>query len=218
MDYRIKVTATKDISLKEKWKAVFKSSSKRSVLISGLILLIGIAFILPVFFNKVQKVKGVVLHDRLLATIPSHNVSIAIFSIIWGMSFLAFYRAIYRPSVVLIFIWTLIFVCVARMISISLVPLDPPAGLIPLSDPVTGIFYGESNITKDLFFSGHTATVTLMFLCLQKKTDKIVAFTAIIVLAVLLLVQHVHYTIDILAAPLIVYSLFRLTRFLLRIS
>jgi len=99
-----------------------------------------------------------------------------------------------------------------------MVPLDPPVGLIPLSDPVTGIFYGESNITKDLFFSGHTATVTLMFLCLQKKNDKIVAFTAIIILAVLLLVQHVHYTIDILAAPLIVYSLFRLTRFLLRIS
>lgn len=101
------------------------------------------------------------------------------------------------------------------MISISLVALNPPIGLIPLSDPLTGIFYGEATITKDLFFSGHIATVTLILLCLEKRNDKIVAFFSIIAIAILLVIQHIHYTIDILASPIITYICYRFTKFVL---
>jgi hypothetical protein len=108
-----------------------------------------------------------------------------------------------------------VLVCIARFITIILVPLDPPTGLIPLTDPLTGVFYGNALIIKDLFFSGHTATLTLVFLCLRKRNDKIIAFCAVVAVAVLLLVQHIHYTIDILAAPFITYACYRLARYLL---
>ena len=156
------------------------------------------------------------MHDWLLAAIPPHNVSVAIFSVIWGMALLILYRAIYNPEIYINYCWTLILVCIARLATISLVPLAPPVGLINLTDPLTGIFYGESTITKDLFFSGHTATLTLIFLCLEKRTDKIIGFFAILIVAVLLLVQHIHYTIDILAAPVFVYGCYRLTRHFLK--
>ena len=132
------------------------------------------------------------------------------------MGLLIIYRAVYNPQIYINYCWTLVLVCIVRIITISLIPLDPPAGLITLTDPLTGIFYGESLITKDLFFSGHTATLTLIFLCLEKRSDKLLGFLAIIVVAVLLLVQHIHYTMDILAAPVFVYACYRLTLHLLK--
>jgi hypothetical protein len=205
---------TTHLSLKESWKETFSSQVKRSALIGGFILIIAIIYILPIFFARIEKRNGVVLHDLVLAAIPAHNVSVLIFSIIWGMALLTIYRGIYSPTMCLTYVWTLIFICIARIISISFVPLNPPVGLISLTDPLTGFFYGRANITKDLFFSGHVSMLTLIFLCLEKRSDKIIAFFATIVLAILLLVQHIHYTIDILAAPFIVYSLFRLTQYI----
>ena len=70
--------------------------------------------------------------------------------------------------------------------------------------------YGAHYITHDLFFSGHTTTVFLVFLCLKKKWDRIYVLTASIVLGMLLLAQHVHYTIDVLAAPVFTYAVYRL--------
>ncbi|HEY0244869.1 MAG TPA: phosphatase PAP2-related protein [Mucilaginibacter sp.] len=170
---------------------------------------------LPAFFMVIEKRQGILLHDFILNALPAHNVSSAIFLLIWGMGLLMFYRAIQNPALFPVYIWAYLFVCLCRVIAITIVPLAPPLGLIPLKDPLTGIFYGERIITKDLFYSGHTATLFLIFLALERKWDKIIALIALILLIVLLLIQHVHYTIDIIGALIIVFLLYRFTlRFL----
>ena len=163
----------------------------------------------------IEKRNGVTLHDPLLAAIPPYNVSWAIFSIIWGMGLLIFIRAIKTPAIYINYVWALIFITVVRMITISVVRLNPPIGIIVISDPLTNLFYGQKVVTKDLFFSGHTAILMLTTLCLEKKSDKIICGIATGVVGFLLLVQHIHYTLDVLAAPLIVYPLFKLSRFLI---
>jgi len=209
------VTQIIGLSIKDRWKEAINSRPNRLRLVGGSFIIAIIIILLPQFFKTIEQRQGVVLHDWLLARIPAHNVSIAIFIVIWGMGLLILYRAIYKPTIYIMYVWTLIFVCLVRMLSISIVALNPPIGLIPLADPLTGVFYGQKMITKDLFFSGHISTVTLIFLCLEKKSDKIIGFIAIIILAALLLVQHIHYTIDIMAAPIITYAMYRLTRYLL---
>ena len=97
------------------------------------------------------------------------------------------------------------------MTCIALISLNPPAGLIPMADPITNQFYGAHYITHDLFFSGHTTTVFLIFLCLKNKTDRLYTLIASVILGFLLLIQHVHYTVDVLAAPVLTYAVFRLT-------
>jgi len=200
---------------KDTWTDTWESDIKRRQLILGSVLIFSVIFTLPIFFNYIQKRSGTRLNDLILAQIPPHNVSVAIFACIWGTGLLILIRALKHPSIYILYSWTLVFVCLARYIAIWFVPLEPPIGLIPLTDPLTGVFYGQSLITKDLFFSGHTATLTLMILCLEKRTDKIIGTIATATVACLLLVQHIHYTVDVLASPIIVYGCFRFTRYIL---
>ncbi|HEY8780603.1 MAG TPA: phosphatase PAP2-related protein [Mucilaginibacter sp.] len=199
-------------SIKETWKEAWKSSRNRQQIIIGTVSMLIVVFILPVFFGYIEKRKGILLNDWVLDQLPPHNVSGLIFVIIWGMILFVVIRAIFNPRIYITYAWALVFVCIARLICITLVPLDPPTGLIPLTDPLTGVFYGNTFVTKDLFFSGHTAILTLIALCLEKKTDKLIAWLAVIAVGFLLLVQHVHYTIDVLAAPVIAYVLYTINQ------
>ena len=174
-----------------------------------------ISCMLPSFFNLIQKRDGTLLSDWVLSVIPAYNVSWAIFSIIWGVGLYGLWRAIQKPTIYITYVWSLVFITVLRVLAISLVALDPPKNLVTLTDPLTGVFYGESNITKDLFFSGHTSILYLAYLCVERKTDKMIMLIATIAVAILLLVQHVHYTIDVVAAFIIVYPVNRFVKYLL---
>jgi hypothetical protein len=202
-------------SLKNSWTVAWNSRRERYQMIIGILIMLAIIFTLPAFFAHIQKRKGAVLNDWLLAHIPPHNVSVLIFALIWGMILLILVRTVKNPSIYITYCWTLIFVYIVRFVTLSLVALDPPRGLVPLVDPLGSVFYGNNAaITKDLFFSGHTTTMVLIFLCLERRTDKIIALIAAFAVACLLLVQHIHYTIDVLAVPVVVYPCYRLTRYL----
>lgn len=203
------------LTLRNNWKQTWSSSIQRAQLLIGTILMTGISFLLPPFFNMIQKRNGPVINDWVLAAVPPHNVSWAIFTVIWGLGFYALYRGMETPRIYITYLWTFIFITILRTLAISLVPLNPPAGLIVLTDPLTAVFYGRSTITKDLFFSGHTSILFLAFLCLERKWDKIAALLCTITVACLLIVQHVHYTIDIIAAPIIIYPVHRIVKYLL---
>lgn len=96
-------------------------------------------------------------------------------------------QAIQNPQMLLPFLSTYVLLCLTRIISISLVALNAPIGLIALIDPLSNAFYGAKFITKDLFFSGHTATVFLMGLCLITKKEKIIIFVATSVVPVFII-------------------------------
>lgn len=68
--------------------------------------------------------------------------------------------------------------------------------------------YGKSFVSKDLFFSGHTAYMFVIFFCLRNKVEKILALAATFIVGALVLVQHVHYTIDVAIAPLFAFLAF----------
>lgn len=205
-------------SIKQAWVAALQSPKKRDKLLIGSFIIAIMLSSLPVFFSFIQKRKGIVLNDWVLAHIPPHDVSLIIFAIIWGMAVLIFIRALYNPVIYINYVWTLIFINMARMLTIYFVALDPPIGLVHLVDPLTGVFYGNTVITRDLFFSGHTSTLVLIFLCLEKRNDKILGFISIMAVMILLLVQHIHYTIDVVAAPILVYIIFLLVRKFLKLD
>ena len=189
------------------WKINWQSSDYRKKLITGLILISFILFSLPFFFQAIEQRNGISFNDYLLSWLPAYDLSIYIFTVIWSMTLLTFSRFKQDPNIFLTFLWGFILINLSRFVSIGLIPLNAPADLIPIHDPISNHFYGPKFITKDLFFSGHTAAMFLMFLCLKKRTDKILALLATIIIGIAVLLQHVHYTMDVVMAPVITYFL-----------
>ncbi|GAA4466873.1 phosphatase PAP2-related protein [Nibrella saemangeumensis] len=176
----------------------------------GVVLLVLVLIALPFFFQYIQNRRGALLNDWVLNYLPAYDVSIPIFAIIWGIAGLTVFRAFRNPAMLLTLLWSYVLVTLTRMITITTVALDPPADLIELVDPISNSFYGAEFVTRDLFFSGHTSTVFLMYLCLRKRNDKALALIGTILVGIMLLVQHVHYTVDVLAAPLGTYIVYLL--------
>ena len=199
--------------IKQLWQNAYNTRGSRAKLLGAVIVIVIIINLLPSFFKHIEKrTDGVVLHDWILGHLPSYDLSVPIFILIWSMGLLMMWRGLYNPRVCISYIWTLNFVCIARFATIYLVKLNPPIGLVPLIDPSTSAFYGHTFITKDLFFSGHTSTMVLVYLHLQKRTDKLIALVCAMALVFMLLIQHIHYTIDVVAAPFFVYGFWRLAK------
>jgi len=197
-------------ALSLKWSNAWKIPSFKWKFWVGMAVFAGILTSLPFFFDAIENRNGYLLPDFILELVPARNFSIAVFFLIWSSCLLLIIRIYRDPMMMLVTLWAYNGVTLLRMACIGLISLNPPAGLIPLADPITNQFYGAHYITHDLFFSGHTTTVFLIFLCLKKKRDRIYALIASILLGIFLLGQHVHYTIDVLAAPIFTYVAYRL--------
>ncbi len=192
------------------WQKHLENKDFKLKLLIGLSLLILLIPVLPTFFNYIEQRKGVVLNDLLLNQLPALNVSIPTFIIIWILVVFTLYRCVQNPAIFLLLLWSYLFLTASRTISLFFVPLDPPQQIIELKDPLSNLFYGSKFITKDLFFSGHTATLFTMYLCLQEKKDRLFLLAGSLMIAILVLIQHVHYTVDVVAAFLFSYLSFSL--------
>jgi len=197
---------TKTIS----WSDALQEPRFRNKTIIALLLVTIILILLPTFFAFIEKREGMVLQDFVLDAIPVIDVSIPTFVVIWSMVLLVFYRIYQNPRLFLVIAYGFILMCILRVLTISLLPLNPPVGIITLKDPIANIAYGGNGIfiTKDLFYSGHTGNMILFFLCLQRKWDKIIALAASFIVGILVLVQHIHYSIDVFAAFIFTYFIY----------
>ncbi len=200
------------------WQLSWRNRSFRYKLFAGAFLITIILICFPYFFQHIEQRNGVVLNDGLLLLIPPYNVSAFIFILIWSSSFFMLLTALRKPEILLTFLIAYIILCLCRIVSILLFPLEAPPGLIELADPLSNSFYGGPFITKDLFFSGHVATLFLMYLCQPDRFLRYYAMVASILVAILVLVQHIHYTIDVVFAFSFAYACFIASRKLLNVK
>lgn len=149
---------------------------------------------------------GVALADPVLARLPALDLSWPIFALIYVTLITAITSLARHPRPLLIALQAYSLLAIVRIIMMYTIPLEPPAGMIMLVDPLVRIFGGGENWAKDLFFSGHTSTTFLCALCVQRRPFKLLCFAASATVATLVLLQHVHYTIDVLVAPFVAYG------------
>jgi membrane-associated phospholipid phosphatase len=195
------------------WFLELKSKRFRIELAASIAVFALVTWLFSLFLTWNEAREGSVFDDPLLALFTPLDISPFIFTatylpVIVGIIILA-----RHPRLVLALAQGYTLLMLFRMITIYLVPLEPPRDIIPLHDPVLEhTAYSGKRILKDLFFSGHTATLFLFSLLMPNRKWKLVFLLLTIILAIMIVLQHVHYTIDVLAAPLFAWLVFRLVR------
>jgi len=199
--------------LKDVWLSAWNNKAFRNHFIAGILALIIVMVVTSYFFNYIQDDKnGIELNDWVLKRLPSMDMSVFIVSLMLSSAILFALRGLANPNMLMTFLFALIIHLIARMITISITQFFPPQGLIVLHDPMGSMLYQYRFISRDLFYSGHTAILSLLYFCSFKKLDKYYILLTVISVGFLLLVQHVHYTIDVLCAPIFAFGCFWLAK------
>jgi hypothetical protein len=199
------------------WRKALRIPEFRNSAALWLCSMIILGYIIPVFFNYLQRRPGgVVLADPLLDMIPPMDLSIPIFIVIYGTLFYIFLMALRNPTVFSTYLASYSVMMAIRIVMLWLTPFDPPKGLVPLIDPISFKLYGGQVITRDLFFSGHTATSFLIFWTLTGRKERLTMLVLTVWLAVMLLIQHIHYSIDVVAAFPVSYTSYKIGKYLFR--
>lgn len=177
-----------------------------TIAISGLIMLF-----LPHYFSYIQARPGIYINDPILNLLTPVDASMYIFALLYICVIMCLGYIAYFPKYLLKAAWAYCILTCSRMFVMLFVPLEAPPEMIFLVDPVLNlIVYQEVSVTKDLFFSGHTATMALLAVGVPNKVLKALFIFGTFVMASLLLMQHVHYTVDVLVAPFFSYVSWKL--------
>ena len=186
------------------WKFAWQNSFFRRLLLTTLLFFIVLVWLYPLFFDFIEHRQGYSMQDPIVNYLQARDNSIFIFSILWLCIALQIWLLKDKPQQTLLFLLSYLIINLTRIVTIYFVPLNPPTNLIPLQDPLSNYFYGTTFITKDLFYSGHTAIVLLIGFTTQQRLLKIFFVIAASFIGFMVLSNHVHYTIDVIAAPFFV--------------
>ena len=198
---------------KENWQKAWKDNVFRLYISIILVLFVVLILLYGRFLDFIEVRPGSIIADPILNLFTPLEVTWFTFGIIYISVILTLVRLSWQPSQLLITLQAYIFIAMARMASMYLIPLDPPPLLIPLEDPfVQSVSTGV--LTRDLFFSGHTSTMFLLYLSCTSRKMRFFFLTGTILVGALVLVQHVHYSIDVVAAPFYAYTCYKISSYL----
>jgi membrane-associated phospholipid phosphatase len=198
------------------WQIHLSDKSFRIKLSITVLLLSLILFIIARFLDYNEARQGFSFADPFLSHFNPVDLTWLTFILIYGALIVGLVSLLKHPKRMLTALQSYTLVCALRIITIYFLPLNAPFHIIPLTDPFVEFFGGGKTMLRDLFFSGHTATMFLLALTAKNKQLKWIFVLFTILVAVCVLAQHVHYTIDVVAAPVFAYTCYRISRLINR--
>ncbi|MGA8263398.1 MAG: phosphatase PAP2-related protein [Ignavibacteriaceae bacterium] len=192
------------------WGTFLKNKYYRNEFIISILILAIVLFVFANFLNFNEGRNGITLADPLLHFYKAVNLTWLTFSLIYFSILIILFTLVANPRKLLLTIQCYSLLLLIRIILMFLMPLNPPVGMILLNDPFVQLFGTGQILTKDLFFSGHTATIFLFYLVSGKRVYRTYFLLATVLVGASVLLQHVHYSIDVLSAPFFSYASYRL--------
>jgi hypothetical protein len=203
--------AVAHLTLRQIWRTRWREPGFRVELVGSLGALGGVGLLFGRFGAWIEQRAGTVLHDPVLEYLPAVDLTWFIFAVLYAALGTALWDLLHEPHRLLFACRCFAAVMLTRLIAMYLTELDDPLTAIPLQDPVSRVFFRIRTIpTKDLFFSGHTATMFTLYLTAVTPRRRALFLVATLVIAAAVLVQHVHYVFDVFAAPFFTYGVYRL--------
>ncbi len=193
------------------WSFFLKEQKNKRILLLT-ILALGItlfAFLHFLTFNESRN--GYVFNDPILYLFLPVDVSVFTFLITYSFCLFGLIVALRNPFLFIKLLQAYTIMTLLRMLCLYLVPLEPPVNIIPLKDILLqSSFYSGRDNLKDLFFSGHTTTLFLFAFAFKNQLLKIIFMIVGCVVGMLLILQHVHYSIDVAAGPVVAYVVLKI--------
>lgn len=188
--------------MRKAWLQAWRDRCWRRALSIGLLVVLPLIYFLPAFFALIEERPGVFLHDPVLDAIGPVAVSGWTFGVLYSLVVISILWLTGVPFRFVRMIHAYAFLLLMRMVTMYTITLEAPVTIIPLIDPITQVFYPtDQPFLKDLFFSGHTATAVLFALAVGPGKLRVLFGVGAFVIGFLVILQHVHYTMDVLAAP-----------------
>ncbi|MBL0328631.1 MAG: phosphatase PAP2 family protein [Bacteroidetes bacterium] len=193
--------------MKNAWQIYFSRPNKRILFFLTLFFLVLTLTSFVFFLTYNEHRAGYRFDDPILELFHPIAVSEITFFITYFLGIYGLIISFRMPQLFVGLLQAYIIMTLLRMLSLYVIPLEAPSTIIPLKDTfLQSTFYSGRENLKDLFFSGHTATIFLFAFVFRKKKTKLLFFCGATFIGVFLVVQHVHYSIDVLAAPLFAYT------------
>ncbi len=156
---------------------------------------------------------GVSVPDVVLDRVPAVNVSFVFkYGFILCIAAYLAYPLLARFRAVDLAINQLALLLLVRGLFIIPTRLEPPAGAINVTFPFP---FSEWYFKNDLFFSGHVAVPFLGALVFGGRA-RYFFFGASVVMAISVLLMHIHYTVDVLGAYCITFTSYKAGKWLFR--
>jgi hypothetical protein len=198
------------LDLKYNWKKFLSKKGNFIELFFCVLYFLFVSFLFKKYLVVYETIPGIQLYDIMLDFFKPADVSVYIFVLLYTIIFFNYFFLIAYPRMLVCFFIFYATCLLIRFILLSFINLEPPLMYQEFSDPIlSSSTYEGIKITKDLFFSGHMVTVFCAYFAMPNRILKFLYLIGSVLLALLLIVQHVHYTIDILGAYVVVFLIYR---------
>ncbi len=194
------------------WKSFLKNKKNLTEFIITAIIVTAVIIAFSHFLHFVEQREGVVLNDPLLNAFNPIDLTWLTFVLIYLSLIIFVVTTFNKPDKLLIAFQAYGLMLIFRTIAMYLTPFDAPEKILLLNDPFVQFFAKGDILTKDLFFSGHTGTLFLVFLLAENKTLKSIFLILTILVGTAVLLQHVHYSVDVFVAPFVAYGAYRIIK------
>jgi membrane-associated phospholipid phosphatase len=175
-----------------------------------LLVIVVYSFSRYLLFNESRA--GAIIDDPLQVYFSAIDLNELIFFAIYSSLIIGLISFSFNPRQLMMAFQTYIVLVTLRMISMYLIPLDPPRDCIDLQDPVVFMMGTGMKIVKDLFFSGHTSTSFMLFQVARNKYLRIYFLAATITVGISVILQKAHYSIDVVAGLVYSYAAYQMVR------
>jgi PAP2 superfamily C-terminal len=170
------------------------------------VALVAVLAVMAHFLSWVERRPGVVLADPVLTLLPARDMTWLTFGLVYVGLLTTVVVLLPYPRRLVMGAQAYAVMVLFRMAVMAVTPLEAPPDTIPLRDPLVQILGTGEVLTRDLFFSGHTATLALLALLAPGRATRRFFVAGTVLVAVCVLWQHVHYTVDVLVAPFFAFA------------
>lgn len=199
----------------ERFKEFVRSPKNIVLLLCSFVFTIVCLSFTAKFICAVEHRSGFAFDDPILSLFEPRDVTWFVFSVLYSSVVFCFFYLLRTPRLLTLGFLGYGLLISLRIAGMYLLPLDPPKTIIPLHDPLIEYFGTTVTLTKDLFFSGHSSLMFYLFFLIPNKHLKIPFLVGTLIVSGGVLLQHVHYSIDVFVAPFMAYSSYATARWLL---